>query len=165
MSSTYKLIHELLHLRLLSRYWLYNPRISPTFIMDLVMRRRASHQQQTSHVQGFWLGKAVSLTDGQHCKKFESLPALQNASYCATDMCTWEMQTPKESCKAEGNRKISIRLASFTGTRNTILRRSHSLGAKQALMWMLALSQLTSEHWELINLYSTGSSFCLQVTM
>lgn len=150
MSSTQKLIHELLHL--LSHFWLYNPRISLTFVMGLVMGRTVSQQQQTSHGQGFWLREAVSLTDGQDCEKFESLPAVQNASYCAADMITWEMQTPKEGCKAEGDRKISIRFASFAGTRNTILRRSHFLRAKHALMWMLALSQLTTEDWELINL-------------
>lgn len=127
----------------------------------------SSQEKSTSsaaNIRGFWLRETVSLTDGQQCKKFGSLPAVQNESYRATDIITREMQTPEEGCKAEGNRKVSIRFASFAGTRSTILRRSHCLGAKQDLMWMLTLSQLAPEDWELINLYSTystGSSFFL----
>lgn len=71
-------------------------------------------------------------------------------------LCNWydymRNANSQKGCKAEGDRKISIRFASFTGTRNTILRRNHFLGAKQALMWMLALSQLTPVDWQLINL-------------
>lgn len=62
-------------------------------------------------------------------------------------MSTWEMQTPKEGCRAEGSRKVSIGFASFTGIRNIILRKSHCLGAQQVLMQVLALYNLLLRSW------------------